>query len=131
MEREYALGFLRRNPVVATYLGAVGLDESPADIAGRLRDHSPNGLKEEDRWVAAIDRELAAIDPSRLPSNSPRPGSCKEAADPAKKRACTFGEHAIYRCSKRPTQAVAYRLGRGRGLDLRAAAQKNSAHGSI
>jgi len=49
--RGYVRGFLLRNPVVATYLGASGLDPALAEIDGELRDHSARALAAEDRWL--------------------------------------------------------------------------------
>src|SRR5690242_7187044 len=48
IEREYAVFFLSRFPVVATYLGGAAFDESLKEIDGKLRDYSADALKEED-----------------------------------------------------------------------------------
>jgi uncharacterized protein (DUF885 family) len=64
--REYAIGFLQRNPVPATYLGASALDPSLADIDGKLRDHSPAALASEDRWLKGQLSRFEAIEPASL-----------------------------------------------------------------
>ena len=64
--RGYVIGFLQRNPVVATYLGAAGLDPSLADIDGKLRDHSAAALATEDRWLEEQLGRLEAFAPSGL-----------------------------------------------------------------
>jgi len=43
----YVKTFLTRFPVVATYLGAEGLDRSLAPLDGRLRDYRPEALRAE------------------------------------------------------------------------------------
>ena len=53
------------------------------------------------------------------------PGACARAAsDPAAKAVCDGATRAIYRYSKWPTQAITYRLGKQRILDLRARADQ-------
>jgi len=63
---KYVVEFLRRNPTVNTYLGGAGLDPSLAEAEGRLRDHSPSALAEEDRWLADSQRTFQGIDPAAL-----------------------------------------------------------------
>ncbi|MFI5118902.1 MAG: DUF885 domain-containing protein [Thermoanaerobaculia bacterium] len=59
--------FLERFPVVATYLGAEGLDPAYAALDGRLRDYSPSALHvERDSWTGFRAR-LAKIDVKALP----------------------------------------------------------------
>lgn len=66
IEREYAVYFMRRFPVVATYLGGAAFDESLADIDTELRDHSEQALAEEDaRWAELLER-FRALEPARL-----------------------------------------------------------------
>src|SRR3712207_4200562 len=62
----YVVEFLRRNPTVNTYLGGAGLDPSLKDVDGRLRDHSPAALAEEDRWLADSQKALEGFDPQTL-----------------------------------------------------------------
>jgi uncharacterized protein (DUF885 family) len=62
----YAIGFLQRNPVVATYLGAAALDASLADIDGKLRDHSSAAIAAEDRWLEEQLARFEAIAPAAL-----------------------------------------------------------------
>jgi hypothetical protein len=44
LEHEYAVYFLSRFPVVATYLGGSAFDPALAGIDGKLRKHSPQAL---------------------------------------------------------------------------------------
>jgi uncharacterized protein (DUF885 family) len=62
----YVVEFLRRNPTVNTYLGGAGLDPSLREVDGRLRDHSPAALAEEDRWLADTQKALEAVDAQSL-----------------------------------------------------------------
>ncbi len=66
VSRAYVVGSLRRNPVVATYLGASAFDPGLADIDGRLRDHSVTALAAEDRWLQGELSRFQAFDPARL-----------------------------------------------------------------
>ena len=61
---KYVVEFLRRNPTVNTYLGGAGLDPSLKDVDGRLRDHSPSALAEEDRWLADSQKAFQGVDPA-------------------------------------------------------------------
>lgn len=63
---EYVVGFLRRNPVVATYLGGSQLDPSLANVDAELRDHSARALSEEDAWLQSIHQRLSAMNESSL-----------------------------------------------------------------
>ncbi len=69
LEREYAVYFLSRFPVVATYLGGAAFDESLKDIDGKLRDHSAEALKTEDEALKGFQERFTRIDESNL---SPR-----------------------------------------------------------
>ncbi|HEV3468026.1 MAG TPA: DUF885 domain-containing protein [Pyrinomonadaceae bacterium] len=62
----YVVEFLRRNPTVNTYLGGAGLDPSLREADGRLRDHSPAALAEEDRWLAETQKAFEATDAQSL-----------------------------------------------------------------
>src|SRR3712207_325191 len=62
----YVVEFLRRNPTVNTYLGGAGLDPSLRETDGRLRDHSPAALAEEDRWLADSQKAFQGVDPASL-----------------------------------------------------------------
>lgn len=62
----YVHTFFRRFPVVATYLGADGLDPALASLNGRLRDFSPVALQSERNEWAQIQAELSRIDRSPL-----------------------------------------------------------------
>ncbi len=67
LKSEYLKEFLERFPVVATYLGAAGLDSSYAVLDGKLRDYSPGALHaERDAW-ARFQARLAKIDAVALP----------------------------------------------------------------
>jgi uncharacterized protein (DUF885 family) len=61
IERRYVAEFLRRNPVVATYLGGAGFDPSLSGVDGRLRDWSEKSLDDEDACYRKIGAELSAI----------------------------------------------------------------------
>ncbi len=62
----YVVEFLRRNPTVNTYLGGAGLDPSLREADGRLRDHSPAALAEEDRWLAETQKAFEGVDAQAL-----------------------------------------------------------------
>jgi uncharacterized protein (DUF885 family) len=68
VEREYVLEFLRRHPVVSTYLGGSGLDPSLADADGKLRDWSPEALVSEAKFLEQTRGKMEKIDPARLSS---------------------------------------------------------------
>jgi uncharacterized protein (DUF885 family) len=65
----YVVEFLRRNPVVNTYLGGAGLDPSLKDVDGTLRDHSAGALEAEDRWLTDAQKSFEGVDPSTLSAN--------------------------------------------------------------
>ncbi len=67
LEADYVRTFLNRFPVVATYLGAEGLDPAYAALDGRLRDYSPAALHaERDSWTD-FQARLAKIKVKALP----------------------------------------------------------------
>src|ERR1035441_8193897 len=67
LRSEYLKEFLERFPVVATYLGAEGLDPADAALDGRLRDYSPAALRaERDSWTG-FQARLAKIEAKALP----------------------------------------------------------------
>src|SRR5215208_8218911 len=63
---KYVVEFLRRNPTVNTYLGGAGLDPSLREVDGRLRDHSPAALADEDRWLADSQKAFQGVDAASL-----------------------------------------------------------------
>ena len=66
LEADYLRTFLDRFPVVATYLGAEGLDPAYAVLDGKLRDYSPGALHaERDAWTG-FQARLAKIDTRKL-----------------------------------------------------------------
>ncbi len=66
LEEDYVRAFLNRFPVVATYLGASGLDPAYAALDGKLRDYAPAALlAERDEW-RGFEARLAKIDRKRL-----------------------------------------------------------------
>ncbi len=66
LEADYIKTFLNRFPVVATYLGAEGLDPAYAALDGKLRDFAPAALlAERDEW-RAFEARLAKIDGKKL-----------------------------------------------------------------
>lgn len=66
----YVVGFLRRNPVVSTYLGGAGLHPSLAAADERLRDHSAAALAAEDRWLTEMQAAFERIEPATLSENA-------------------------------------------------------------
>jgi uncharacterized protein (DUF885 family) len=69
VEHEYVVYVLGRYPVVATYLGGAAFDPQLAGIDGRLRDYSPEAIREEDQRLADLRARFVAIPPAGL---SPR-----------------------------------------------------------
>jgi uncharacterized protein (DUF885 family) len=66
VERDYALFFLERNPVTATYLGGAALDPSLAEVDAGLRDHSAAALLREDQGLRRLRARFAALPPTSL-----------------------------------------------------------------
>ncbi len=66
VERDYALFFLDRNPVTATYLGGSAADASLAEIDTRLRDHSAGALAREDANLRELRKRFRALRPESL-----------------------------------------------------------------
>ena len=66
IEARYVREFLRRHPVVSTYLGGSGLHPELARSDGALRDWSPAALAEEARVYREVRAELERLDPRRL-----------------------------------------------------------------
>ncbi len=62
----YVKAFLNRYPVVATYLGAEGLDPALARAGARLRDLSPAGLRAERAEWMDIKAQLDRLDKKPL-----------------------------------------------------------------
>src|SRR6185369_4100028 len=62
----YVVEFLRRNPTTNTYLGGAGLDPSLKEVDGKLRDHSPAAIAQEDDWLKNVSAALEAIVPTTL-----------------------------------------------------------------
>jgi uncharacterized protein (DUF885 family) len=69
LEHTYVVYFMSRFPVVATYLGGAALDPTLADIDGKLRDHSPEALAQEDARWGELRAQFEALEPAAL---SPR-----------------------------------------------------------
>ena len=63
----YAIQFLKRNPVVNTYLGGVRLDPSLRETDGLLRDHSAAALEEEDKWLETQQTSFESFAADSLP----------------------------------------------------------------
>jgi uncharacterized protein (DUF885 family) len=61
IEGRYVREFLRRHPVVSTYLGGSGLDPSLSEVDGTLRDWSPKALESEARLYRGIAAELTGL----------------------------------------------------------------------
>jgi uncharacterized protein (DUF885 family) len=68
IENRYVREFLRRHPVVSTYLGGSGLDPALADTDGKLRDWSPKAVESEARLYRGIAAELDALPDDKLSS---------------------------------------------------------------
>ena len=66
LEAQYVREFLRRHPVVSTYLGGSGLYPELARVDGMLRDWSPAAMAEEARVYRTIRGGLERLDPARL-----------------------------------------------------------------
>lgn len=77
IEARYVREFLRRHPVVSTYLGGSGLYPELARADGALRDWSPAALAEEAGVYREVRAELERLDPRRL---SPRHRADRQAA---------------------------------------------------
>ncbi len=77
IEERYVREFLRRNPVVSTYLGGSGVDPSLAATDGTLRDWSPEALADEARVLKEIRADLERLAPAAL---SPRRRADREVA---------------------------------------------------
>ena len=69
LEQRYVREFLRRHPVVSTYLGGAGLDVSLAAADGALRDWSPAALAAEAELWRSLRGRFAALSAAEL---SPR-----------------------------------------------------------
>ena len=66
LEARYVREFLRRHPVVSTYLGGSGLYPELARVDGMLRDWSPAAMAEEARFYRTIRDGLERIDRAKL-----------------------------------------------------------------
>ena len=69
VEHEYAVYFLGRFPVVATYLGGAAFDPQLAGVDGRLRDDSAEAIRAEDARLTEFRTRFAHLAPAGL---SPR-----------------------------------------------------------
>jgi uncharacterized protein (DUF885 family) len=67
----YVREFLRRYPIVNTYLGGAGLDPALREVDGTLRDWSPTAIESEERWLNDTKKIFEGIAPDTL-SPSPR-----------------------------------------------------------
>lgn len=66
IEGRYVREFLRRHPVVSTYLGGSGLDPSLVEVDGRLRDWSPKALESEAKFYRGVEADLNALPSEKL-----------------------------------------------------------------
>jgi uncharacterized protein (DUF885 family) len=62
----YVKAFLSRFPVVATYLGASGLDRTLEPLDGRLRDYRPEALRAERAEWETTRTALSRVDKAKL-----------------------------------------------------------------
>ncbi len=69
LEHGYVIFILSRFPVVSTYLGGGEFDPALADVDGRLRDYSPDSLKDEDARLEEFREQFTTLEPGAL---SPR-----------------------------------------------------------
>jgi uncharacterized protein (DUF885 family) len=69
LEHEYAVYFMSRFPVVATYLGGAAFDSSLADVDGKLRNYTPAAISDEDKRWNEFKQRFTALDEKTL---SPR-----------------------------------------------------------
>jgi uncharacterized protein (DUF885 family) len=66
VEHEYVVYVLDRFPVVATYLGGAAFDPQLGGIDGRLRDYSPEAIREEDAQLQQLRARFVALAPAGL-----------------------------------------------------------------
>src|SRR5439155_9559666 len=66
VRERYVIGFLKRNPVTATYLGGDGCGPELADVGSTLPDVSKQGRAEEIAFYRSILLDLERIDPAPL-----------------------------------------------------------------
>jgi uncharacterized protein (DUF885 family) len=66
LEHRYVLFVLRQFPVVSTYLGGSEFDPALADNDGRLRDYSPDALRDEDASLTDLRERFTALQPDTL-----------------------------------------------------------------
>jgi uncharacterized protein (DUF885 family) len=66
VEHDYAVYFMSRFPVVATYLGGSAFDAALAGIDSKLRDYAPQALKEEDTELGRLRERFTALAPESL-----------------------------------------------------------------
>lgn len=69
LEKEYVVYFLKRFPVVSTFLGGASFDPALAGVDATLRNYSAGALKEEDDQFSRLKQRFAALDDTGL---SPR-----------------------------------------------------------
>ncbi|HYM00257.1 MAG TPA: DUF885 family protein, partial [Blastocatellia bacterium] len=70
LQRSYVVEFLKRFPVVNTYLGGAGFDPSLGEVDGCLRDHSPSAIAAEDKWLRETEQKVQGMSPAALSANS-------------------------------------------------------------
>jgi uncharacterized protein (DUF885 family) len=63
---KYVVDFLKRFPVVNTYLGGAGLDPLLKEVDGTLRDYSASAISAEDQWLTDMKKQFEAVDPNTL-----------------------------------------------------------------
>lgn len=66
IRERYFRGFLTRNPITATFLGADGYADEFADVNGRLPDVTPEGRAEAAGFYRGILADLERVDPGGL-----------------------------------------------------------------
>jgi uncharacterized protein (DUF885 family) len=66
LEHQYAVYFMSRFPVVATYLGGAAFDPALAGVDGTLRDYSADALTREDARLRKFRTLITALAPQEL-----------------------------------------------------------------
>ncbi len=66
IRERYFIGFLKRNPVTATYLGGDGYSPELADVSSTLPDVSKQGRAAEIAFYRSVLSDLERVDPASL-----------------------------------------------------------------
>src|SRR5256885_5639189 len=69
VRERYFIGFLKRNPATATYLGGDACSPELADVGATLPDVSRRGRAEEIDFCRSVLSDLERVDPASMPSD--------------------------------------------------------------